>query len=182
MAVAAAPIHRLTVEQIFAMQEAGLMDESRRTELVDGILYDVVPPNAPHSDTVAALNRHITRALADAFEVLVQDAIFVHDGYLSPDLFVAPSEDGGQRRTRALLAIEVTHTTHRRDRQKATEYAEAEVPEYWMVDLKAREVVVQRAPVHGVYTDVSHHSGGELPIPGGGAPVDVVALLARSAS
>ncbi|MBA2349011.1 MAG: Uma2 family endonuclease [Solirubrobacterales bacterium] len=180
MAVAAAPIHRLTVEQVFAMQEAGLLEEARRTELVDGILYDVIPPNAPHSDTVAALNRHLTRALPDAMEALIQDAIFVHGGYLSPDLFVAPLEDRGERRTRALLAIEVTHTTHRRDRQKATEYAAASVPEYWMVDLVALEVVVHRKPAAGAYTEISHHRDGTLPIPGGGAPVDVAALLARS--
>ncbi|MDQ3629828.1 MAG: Uma2 family endonuclease [Actinomycetota bacterium] len=177
MALAAAPIHRLTVEQVDALAEAGML-EDRRMELVDGILFDVVPPNPPHSKTVALLNRHLARALPDHLELLVQDSLFVHDGFLSPDLFVAPSADPAIRHREALLTIEVTHTTHGRDRQKADEYAAAGVPEYWMIDLVAREVVVHRSPAAGSYGDVTTMAGGHPGLPGGGAPLDVAGLLA----
>jgi Uma2 family endonuclease len=179
MSLAAAPIHRLTVEQVDGLVEAGLL-EDRRMELVDGILFDVVPPDPPHSQTVAQLNRHLSRALPEDLQLLVQDALFIHDGFLSPDLFVAPFSDPPVRHREALLAIEVTHTTHRRDLQKAEEYARADVPEYWMVDLVKREFVVHRRAVDGVYTEVAHHRDGMLAVPGGGAPVDVGALLSRA--
>jgi Uma2 family endonuclease len=107
----------------------------------------------------------------------VQDALFVRDGFLSPDLFVALLSDPPVRHRMALLAIEVTHITHRRDRQKADEYARANVPEYWLVDLVDREIVVHREPVEGVYTQVTRHSDGTLGVPGGGTPLDVGALL-----
>lgn len=176
MAIVAAPIHRITVEQVDALTAAGLL-EDRRIELVDGILFDVVPPNPPHSDTVAQLTWHLARTLPDDLRVYVQDALFIHDGFLSPDLFVARPSDPPARHREALLAIEVTHTTHRRDRQKAGEYARALVPEYWMVDLVAREIVVHRAPVDGAYVDVTHHVDGMLDVPGA-APLDVAAALA----
>jgi Uma2 family endonuclease len=176
MAMAAAPIHRLTVEQVDGLVEAGLL-EDRRMELVDGILFDVVPPNPPHSRTVSTLTRHLARVLPDELELLVQDALFIHDGFLSPDLFVAPLSDPPARHRTALLAVEVTHTTHRRDRQKAGEYARARVPEYWLVDLVAREILVHRDPVDGVYTHVTTHRDGTLEVPGGGTPLDVGALL-----
>jgi Uma2 family endonuclease len=179
MAMAAAPIHRLTVEQVDGLVEAGLLDD-RRMELVDGILFDVVPPNPPHSQAVALLNRHLVRALPDELQVLVQDALFIHDGFLSPDLFVAAFCDPPLRHREALLAIEVTHTTHRRDRQKASEYARAGVPEYWLVDLVGRELVVHRAPVDGVYTNIAHHHDGTLDVPAGGTPLDVGALLSAT--
>ena len=179
MALAAAPIHRLTVEQVDGLVESGLL-EDRRMELVDGILFDVVPPNPPHSQTVALLNRHLSRTLPDDLQLLVQDALFVHDGFLSPDLFVAPFSDPPVRHREALLAIEVTHTTHRRDRQKAGEYARAGVPEYWMVDLVEREIVVHRDPLDGVYATIGRHRDGDLDVPGGGTPVDVGALLAAA--
>lgn len=180
MGLAAAPIHRLTVEQVDALVEAGML-EDRRMELVDGILFDVVPPNPPHSKTVALLNRHLARALPDHLELLVQDALFIHDGFLSPDLFVARYEDPAVRHREALLAIEVTHTTHRRDRQKADEYAAAGVPEYWMIDLVAQEVVVHRAPAGGSYGEVTRMADSHLGLPGGGAPLDIAALLAVAA-
>jgi len=176
MALVAAPIHRLTVAQVDGLVEAGLL-EDRRMELVDGILFDVVPPDPPHSQTVALLTRHLVRALPDDLQVLVQDALFIHDGFLSPDLFVAPFSDPPVRHRVALLAIEVTHTTHRRDVQKAEEYARASVAEYWMVDLVDREIVVHRRPVDGVYGEVARQRDGLLDVPGGGTPVDVGALL-----
>ncbi len=177
MATVAAPIHRLSVEQVDALVEAGII-EDRRTELVDGILYDVVPPNPPHSYTVEFVARHLMRALPDELMVLTQDAIFIHGGYLSPDVFVAPRGMTRERHRSALLAIEVTHTTHARDRQKAEEYARAAVGEYWMVDLAARHVVVHQAPVDGSYTEVVTVSDGTLPLPVGALPLDVAALLA----
>jgi Uma2 family endonuclease len=179
MAKAAAPIHRLTVAQVDGLVEAGLLDD-RRMELVDGILFDVVPPNPPHSQAVALLNRHLVRALPNELQVLVQDALFIHDGFLSPDLFVAPFRDPPVRHREALLAIEVTHTTHRRDRQKAGEYARAGVPEYWLVDLVDRELVAHRVPVGGVYTEVTHHRDGTLDVPAGGTPLDVGALVSAT--
>ena len=176
MALAAAPIHRLTVEQVDGLVEAGLL-EDRRMELVDGILFDVVPPNPLHSQIVAQLNRHLSRTLPDDLQVLVQDALFIHEGFLSPDIFVAPFSDPPVRHREALLTIEVTHTTHHRDLQKAGEYARARVPEYWMVDLSDGVLVVHRRPVGGVYSEIAHHRDGMLDVPGGGAPVDVAALL-----
>jgi Uma2 family endonuclease len=179
MALAAAPIHRLTVEHVEALDAAGLL-EDRRMELVDGILFDVVPPNPRHSQTVAQLARHLHRTLPDDLQVLVQDALFIHDGFLSPDIFVAPFSDPPVRHRVALLAIEVTHTTHRRDRQKADEYARAGVPVYWMVDLVDHEIVLHREPADGVYTEVVHHREGMLDVPGGVAPLDVAALLSAA--
>lgn len=179
MTLAAAPIHRLTVEQVDGLVEAGLLDD-RRMELVDGILFDVVPPNPPHSQIVAQLNRHLSRTLPDELQLLVQDVLFIHDGFLSPDLFVAPFADPPVRHHEALLVIEVTHTTHRRDLQKAREYARAGVPAYWMIDLTDRKIVVHGQPVDGVYTEVADHREGTLDVAGGGVAIDVGALLSTA--
>ena len=69
----------------------------------------------------------------------------------------------------------MTHTTHRRGRQKADEYARAGVPEYWLIDLIDRAIVVHREPVDGVYARVTRRSDGTLGVPRGG--IDVGALL-----
>lgn len=77
-----------------------------------------------------------------------------------------------------MALIEVTHATHRRDRQKADEYAAAGVPEYWMIDLVAGEIVVHRSPGGGSYGDVTRMGDGHLALPAGGPPLE--ALLAAA--
>lgn len=43
-----------------------------------------------------------------------------------------------------LLVVEVTVTSHARDRRKAGTYARARVAEYWMLDVEARTLTVHR--------------------------------------
>ncbi len=74
----------------------------------------------------------------------------------------------------------MTHPTHRRDRQKVAEYARALVAEYWMVDLVGRYVVVHRELEDDGYLEVETLTAGTLGVPGGGAPVDIAALLAAT--
>ncbi len=61
-----APIHLLTVEDVFAMVEAGVLAPEDRCELVGGIRYDIPPPGPTHSGVVARLNEHFVRASTDA--------------------------------------------------------------------------------------------------------------------
>ena len=45
-----------------------------------------------------------------------------------------------------MLVIEVSDSSLADDREKALEYAAAQVPEYWSVDVNARQVEVYRNP------------------------------------
>jgi Uma2 family endonuclease len=47
------PLHRLSVEDVFRMVEAGVLREEDRVELIDGVLVDVTPPSPSHSSIVA---------------------------------------------------------------------------------------------------------------------------------
>jgi len=54
-----------------------------------------------------------------------------------------------------VLAIEVAHTSLQLDRTKRRRlYARAGVPEYWILDLPGRRVLVHRVPDEGDYRDV----------------------------
>ncbi len=54
-----------------------------------------------------------------------------------------------------LLLIEVADTTLHLDLgEKAALYAEAGIPEYWVVDIESRRLLVHRQPAGGEYLDV----------------------------
>ncbi len=53
MASTVAPVHRLSVEDVYRMVEAGVLQENDRVELVEGVLVEMVPIGAEHDGAVA---------------------------------------------------------------------------------------------------------------------------------
>jgi Uma2 family endonuclease len=58
----------------------------------------------------------------------------------------APRDFIHEHPSTALLVVEVASTSLAHDLKKAGLYARAGVPEYWIVDVKNRQVFVHRAP------------------------------------
>ena len=64
--------------------------------------------------------------------------------------------------TELLVAVEVADTSARQDlTTKRALYARAGVPEYWVLDLNRRILIVHRAPAAGNYEDVQVVSESE---------------------
>lgn len=161
------------------MVAAGVLDEDDRIELVQGVLVDMTPIGAPHDGAVEWLTAHFARGADCPWRVRVQSTLLVEGGYLLPDLLVVPRLPRSQQPTSALLVVEVAQTSQARDREKARDYASADVPEYWIVDLIARAVTVHRRPLAGIYDEVVTFGDGQsVPSPVEGVPpVDVSELL-----
>lgn len=173
-----APIHLLTVEDVLAMVEAGVLTAEDRCELVDGILYDIPPPGRIHSGIVALLTERFARAATQEWQVRVQDVLFMPSGFRSPDLVVVRRTGEHALHHTALLALEVSHTTRAYDERKTPYYARAGVDEYWRVDVEAAEIVVRRGPSGDGYRELLRFGPGEPVAPLFDAPsVDVAALL-----
>jgi Uma2 family endonuclease len=177
MLSAEAPIHRLSVEDVRRMVDAGVLGEDDRVELVDGVLVDMSPPGAAHSAVVAWLTRHFVSAVQER-EVRVQDLLLVEGGFLMPDLMVVDPLPRDRQPATAALVIEVSVTTQRYDAAKAARYARAGVPEYWVVDVPARTVHVHRGASPSGYGEIARHGdGAQLATEVAASLVDVSAML-----
>ena len=68
-----------------------------------------------------------------------------------------------------LLVVEVAETSLQYDRSvKGPLYAEAGIPEYWIVNLRAQVIEVYANPIEGAYKQISRARRGEtLALPGG---------------
>lgn len=158
---------RFTVAEYHRMAEMGIFKPNERVELVRGLVRRMSPKNDPHSVTVAKILRLLTNVLAERASVYPETPLrFVSlDSEPEPDIVVTSSpvvED--LRRTDTPLVIEVSESSLRYDLNvKAPLYAEAGVPEYWVVSLVDRELVVFRSPEDGVYRDrQTYRSGNHL--------------------
>ena len=91
------------------------------------------------------------------------------DSEPEPDILAVSSpniEDYGTESARPLLVIEVAASSLRYDlNAKAPLYAEANVPEYWIVNLVDRELVVFRSPEKAAYRDRITYRAGDRVAP-----------------
>jgi Uma2 family endonuclease len=126
------------------------------------------------------------RVVGDDLEVLTQLPLTLLDeSEPEPDLAVVPAEDAQSvehhPRT-AVLVIEVAGDWLRLDRQsKATLYARAGIPEYWIANLAEATIEVHRDPdpAAGSYRTKLVVRAGEtlVAIAAPGVTVDVAALF-----
>jgi len=143
-----------------ALGQAGFLDDGRY-ELLEGEIVRIVPPNEPHT----FINSSVINVLIQAFgwrRVRAGGALVANEtSEPIPDVAVGrqPGEayvaSGIPSGSEFVLVVEVSDTTIGRDLgQKARLYAQAGVPEYWVIDVNRRCVVVHRLPSPDGYADI----------------------------
>jgi Uma2 family endonuclease len=152
-------IPRFTLSQYDRMIEAGIFDPRKpeRIELIHGELREMSPIGDAHRDAVnALLNGWVRkRTLPDHVVVQVQNPIRLPDQQSAPQpdmSWIAARTHTDGAADEVYLVIEVADSTLEYDRgEKASLYAEAAIPDYWIVNLVDCRVEVRRNPCHGDY-------------------------------
>jgi len=142
---------RMTVERYFALVDEGLLDPDDRVELLEGVVVAMSPRNPPHDAVVSLAARVLGRVVGDRAAVRCQCSIILNRySAPEPDVAVVPGHERDYmlaHPTTALLVVEVADTSLAQDRlTKAALYAAAGIPEYWIVNLRDRQVEVLRDP------------------------------------
>lgn len=142
--------HRFDVEDVRTMRRMGVLDRFRKTELIDGELFDMAADGPAHRDWSDELGRWLHRHLDERFRVIPSSTLVLsqHNAPM-PDWYVYPADIGAREVTGAdvLLVIEQADTSLAYDLgPKAELYARYGVREYWVIDISTRQVVVHRDP------------------------------------
>lgn len=162
------------------MEASGAL-AGKRYELIEGVLIDKMGQNPPHWWSIGLVNQclgaifgwealisqlPIEAASEDNERSLPEPDVAVL-GKRSPE-YATRFPRGGE----LLLVVEVADSSLLADLTvKAGIYARADVPDYWVLDIPGRGMVVHRDPKDGVYRSVVRY----------GEP-EAVAPLARPAS
>ena len=108
--------------------------------------------NGPHAQTIMLLQAALIRIFGADYSVRVQLPLVVSDtSEPEPDLAVVEGDARAHpdNPTSALLCVEVSDSTIASDLGvKAALYAQADVPEYWVIDINSRLVHVHCTPIH----------------------------------
>lgn len=160
---AAAPIvrHKLTVTDYHRMAEVGILTPDARVELIEGEIIDMTPIGSKHGSVVDRLARLLDRAVGE-------QAIVRTQGSIRLNRYSEPQPDIALLRYRSdfyadslpaagdiVLVVEVAESTLNYDKDvKATLYAKAGIPEYWLIDIEQSQILTHQRPSGGVYGEI----------------------------
>jgi Uma2 family endonuclease len=157
MAEAHSARRQFTHEDVLRMLEAGILSEDEPLELIDGELIIMSPQGPRHRMLVVAIHQLLERTYGPGHHVQDHSPILAsHNSMPEPDVAVIRGEVRQFTQhlpagSDVVLAVEISDTTLAQDRAKASVYARADIPEYWIVNLQDRQLERYSHPVDGVY-------------------------------
>lgn len=150
-------LKKWTVSELLAMDKAGLLDPSKRIELVNGEVYEMAI-GENHASTVIRLSKLFEHTFGNQALVSTQNPVRMGDlGLPQPDLtLLKPRDDfyahAHPTPSEVLLLIEIADSTIRYDRDiKLPSYAQNGIHEVWIVNLNAGYTEIYRDPLGGEY-------------------------------
>jgi Uma2 family endonuclease len=141
-----------TRTELERMEDAGLFHPDERIELIGGELFlKELPLKSPHATAIRLCEVALRKIFTEGCFVRSQLPLTLSErDEPIPDVAVVPGAIRDYEKhhpSTALLVVEVSETTLRFDRQvKASLYAWAGIPEYWIVNLVDGVVEVYREP------------------------------------
>ena len=143
-------------EQFELMDQAGVFSGVQgRIELIEGKIIQMAPASIDHgsanADVVFAIESAL-RALSPrpALKVIVNATLRIgRNSAPLPDVFVMRKSEGENyaQAEHSVLVVEISVATRGSDLTvKSRLYAQAGIPEYWVVEPKARKVSIFREP------------------------------------
>ncbi len=149
---------RFTVDEYYKMIELGMLKDYEKAEIIEGELISKMPVGEKHSAVVEKLSETLRDKLGKSVSLRNQQPIKFSDyNEPQPDLAILQRRDDFYFYEKpvpkdVLVLIEVSDATLKYDRDtKRALYAEAEIPEVWIVNLPNNIVEVHQKPSNGIY-------------------------------
>jgi Uma2 family endonuclease len=165
------PVHLFDVDTYNRMVRTGAL-EDEKLELLEGRLVAVMSRQSwEHATAIMWLTRYLS--VAKEWLMVQLPLELKPDSEPEPDLALAEGKQPrGHHRQTALLAVEVSMTSHYKDRQvKAPRYAKSGISMYWLVDIPGRVVEVYTDPGPDGYGHCEIYGLGDVvPAPVQGVP------------
>ena len=175
-----------TVDEYHCMIAAGILDQ-KEVELLKGEIVEMPPEGEPHAYFSSEAGDYLTRLLGERAMIRHSKPITLpNNSEPEPDIAIV------QRLGREYLEhhpypsnifwlIEYSDSSLDKDLELKTQvYAEAFILEYWVVNLRRRQLIVFLDPQDGEYASKSTFTGGTIyPIGFPDVAVSVEAIISR---
>ncbi|NER00803.1 MAG: Uma2 family endonuclease [Cyanothece sp. SIO2G6] len=151
---------RWSLDDYHQMIAAGILSRNERVELIHGYILEMVPQEPPHSSATSSFGNEFVLTFAGKAWIRQQLPLMIApDSEPEPDIAVVRIDPRRYRDRHptpddVYFLIEVADSTLKYDSdRKAQLYAQAQIPEYWIIDVKQRQVLIMRNPQHNGYRE-----------------------------
>ena len=152
----------LSVEAYEALAEKGVLE--KKAELIRGMIVKKMPKSPLHRKLTRRIFLILLALKRAGLVAFTEAPLRLADSEPEPDAMIVrgeESDDDARHPTTAELVVEVAVSSAALDRENASLYAEAGIPEYWIVLGEERQIEVYRQPENGVYQQKRLYSVGE---------------------
>jgi Uma2 family endonuclease len=150
-----APVAKFTVDDYHRMIEAGILSD-RRVELINGLITEMTPEGPLHSGTIDDTVNLLVFAFYQVAKVRFgHPVILSNDCEPEPDVAIVKKQSYKKQHPKVAdiyLVMEFSDSSLLDDKKrKRLLYAEHNIQEYWLVNLKDQVLLVYREPLKGDY-------------------------------
>ncbi len=160
---------RFNISQYHQMNEAGILTEDDRVELINGEIIEMSPIDRRQATCVRRLINILSELLGELAIVDAQNTIILNN-LSEPQLDIAllkPRADFYEARhpqpQDILLLVEVADSSTEYDREvKIPLYASSGIYEVWLVDIYEQVIIVYRQPTTNGYSEIKTFQSGDI--------------------
>ncbi|MEM9447296.1 MAG: Uma2 family endonuclease [Cyanobacteria bacterium P01_E01_bin.6] len=165
--------------------ESGILDQ-RHVELIDGEIVEMAPEGESHAYSSDEAGEYLTYRLGDRAKVRQAKPITLLNSNSEPEPDIAVVQRLGHVYRQhhpypdnIFWLIEYSDSSLGKDLEVKTKvYANAGIPEYWVINLKAMSVIVMRSPTAEGYQSTTTLTDGMItPLAFADIEIEVVRLL-----
>lgn len=173
-----------SLEDYHRMIAAGILAD-RRVELLKGDIVEMAIEGEPHAYSRNEADEYLTGLLGDRAKVRQDSPVTLpNDSEPEPDIAIV-QRLGREYRSHhpypenIFWLIEYAESSLAKDLEiKSKIYAEAGIPEYWVVNLKTMQLIVFRDPQNGEYTSQQTFISGMIsPLAFPDVAIEIPAIL-----
>jgi Uma2 family endonuclease len=162
------PRRLISIDEYERMIAAGVFPEDDRSELIRGEITEMAPIGMRHAACVARIQTLFHKSVGETAIVWIQNPVRLPGNSLpQPDLaLLRPHRDFYEQSRPApadvLLIVEVSDSTLLSDIEvKVPLYAEAGIPDVWIVNLQDDVIEAFSSPLAGMYSSVKKVARGQ---------------------
>ena len=157
--------YKWSIDRWHELVDSGVLS-GQKVELLEGDIIEMSPEGVEHSFTNESIVIHLRNKLSGLAHVKESHPITLDNSEPEPDIAVVKLPLTTYRTHHPYpediyWLIEVSKRTLKKDlQQKVTTYARNGIPEYWVIDLKNKKLIVHTQPSQDKYLQVVEYQSG----------------------